>query len=247
MLYKFTKENLTTTYDGTSFQYKIGEWVSAPGVAVPDGNDCGPNRLHLMKSINPKYAPPYFICHEAEGDGIIGESSEKAGYKRVRLVRTLTDEELDTGIDRDVWEKKLGRAGMWLPIAWSRKATFLDRPIDEGWVTEQLKPLHSFLGKKWMGVVCGDASLRASLRASLWSSLGDSLRDSLRASLRASLRGSLGASLRASLWDSLLYERGYTILGQPKPELEALLEVWKAGACPLGWDGSGQMIVIIRS
>ncbi len=113
------------------------------------------------------------------------------------------------------------------------------------------------------------ASLRASLRVSLWNSLraslggnpGNSLWASLLGSLEVSLEVSLGISLRNSLrdslrgasswgnlWDnlrdSLVYERGFALAGKSKPELQGLLEVWKAGACPLGWDKKGNFIVL---
>lgn len=246
MRYKFIDQN-----DCTQGEYKYnvplngqpGTWCSAPKNAQKDNAPCGVG-LHLMKSIWPVYAPAKYRCFEAEGKGLLGQDKEKARYRKVRLLRELSPQEIDQGVD-DVFTARFGKSGIFLPVAWMRTATYLDRPLDTEQLITQIRPILRLLNcKDEIAFVSSD-----SLWALLWDSLRDSLWASLRASLRASLwdslRDSLRASLGDSLWASLFYERGFALAGQPKSELSDLLEIWKAGACPLGWDNKGKFLVLI--
>ena len=62
-----------------------------PKPSDPDGYPCGPGRLHLMKSLNAKYAPVPWWPWWAVGVGLIGEDDEKAAYAAVRLRRIRRD------------------------------------------------------------------------------------------------------------------------------------------------------------
>jgi hypothetical protein len=282
-MYKFTDSSCVTQ---KGFQYflpqngKPSDWVEAPDPAKRDGNSCGVGRLHLMLNVWPIYAPANYRCFEAEGKELVGGDKEKKAYHKVRLLRELSPTEIDQGID-DVFTEKLGKPNIFLPIAWARTAKFLDRPIGEAWLSDNLLPIMKLLSKQGIVKVYRDslgaslrdslrdslgaslrdslraslwaslwdslrASLRASLRDSLWASLGDSLRDSLGDSLWASLRDSLGDSLRDSLWASLFYERGFALCNKPIPELTGLLDVWRAGACPVGFDRDDNMLVLTK-
>ena len=66
---------------------KWGAWMEHPAPAAPDGNDCGPGRYHVMKSMSAQHAPrnwwPWWVQYEK----IVGESEEKIGVVRLRLRR----------------------------------------------------------------------------------------------------------------------------------------------------------------
>ena len=227
MHFKFTDKNLQTQHAGNVQQYVIGEWVKpADGKMAQYGEPCGEGSLHLMKHMRPIYAPYPYLAHEAKGKGKMGEDSEKARYKEVKLIRTLTDDEINRAMDDD-WASQLGRHGLFLPIAWARTATFLDRPVNQEKCRRLLKPLCCLLGKP---SIIEFIDMRDSLRASL----GDSLRDSLR------------DSLWVSLWASLYFERGFELAGNPKQELQDLPEVWKMGACPLGWSKGKLQVLVLK-
>ena len=198
MMYKFTDQNGRTR---DQFQYPVAaelpsSWVRHPAPAKPDGNACGEGRLHLMKEVWPVYAPGNFRCFGAEGSTLLGENKEKAAYAAVRLMRELAAEEIDAGIDAG-WAARCGQAGLYMPIAWVRTATYLDRPIDREMIAQLLAPFAPS-GCRFVRLQ-EIRSLRDSIRDSIRDSLGDSLWDSPG----ASLRDSLWASLRDSLWDSL--------------------------------------------
>jgi len=206
-----------------------------------DYMDCGPGRLHFMKVPFPMYAPWPYVCHEVEPAGIcLGESVEKAGWTGGRLLRTLSEAELDAAIETE-FGRRFGVAGLYSPIAWARLyQPFQQQPPPAVQIEQQLQPFLRLLGRSESGLkIISIASLRDSLRVSLRASLGDSLWDSLGASLWDSLRASLGASLQASL----VLSTGSRLAGTPKPELDALLDVWRAGACPVGFSG-GSLVVL---
>lgn len=123
-----------------------GEWVDT----VNNGYRYWAGRL--SKRILPDYdTPPFYICFEAEGQEMAGHWSEKnnpdyALFSKVRLIRQLTDEELDGGIDRE-FTRQLGAPNIYLPINWARKAAFLDRPVDLGILGSKLWQISLFLGK----------------------------------------------------------------------------------------------------
>jgi len=212
-LIKFTDQNLQTHYNETVQQYTIGEWVKPSDGKEPQrGESCGKGSLHLMKWMRPKYAPYPYLAHEAIGRGELGEDDEKVRFREVKLIRTLSDQEINQAMDDD-WASRLGKAGLFLPISWVRTATFLDRPVDTIECSRLLQPTLDLIG-------CIDLIgyskpikylLAASSAASLWNSLWDSLRDLLGESfwdsLGDSLRDSFGTLLRnslgTSLWDSL--------------------------------------------
>ena len=95
--FKFLNPYGATQYNNEDFLYplplpdqKWGEWIEHPDPAEPDGNDCGPGRLHVMLRLSAQYAPndwyPWFV----EWEGLIGESNEKCGVRRLRLRRITT-------------------------------------------------------------------------------------------------------------------------------------------------------------
>jgi len=102
-LYKFVTKEGTTSHEGIVQNYSLpilnddgsytpGEWVQPQDrilALYEDTEDCGANRLHLMKSINAIFAPKYWVCYIAEGDTLVGESDEKASYQRVRLLEPV--------------------------------------------------------------------------------------------------------------------------------------------------------------
>lgn len=63
-MFKFLDPTGCTYHDGQAFQYNLpqrgqtwGDWTEHPEPAEPDGNACGPGRLHLMKTMSARYAP----------------------------------------------------------------------------------------------------------------------------------------------------------------------------------------------
>jgi len=217
--YKFTKPDGTTEHDGHIFQYPLpknnnsepGDWIEAPkALDVADGKDCGPGRLHLMKIPFPTYAPWPYICNEAEPGGVlVGESEEKAGYTKCRLLRTLTDEELDNLIEQE-FKKRFNMSGLYSDISWVRTYKPYQNDVDPQWLKDQLKPLCELLKRpsdiQIQSIRDQSPQNKISLGYSLTDSLGYSLTDSLGYILEYSLyslEDSLGSSLWDSLWDSL--------------------------------------------
>ncbi len=101
VLYKFTTPDGNTqrgqTYpfptqnpDGS---WSPGEWTEPVDGALPldsqDKDVCGENRLYLMKNIDSLWAPPNWVCWEAEGEGVIGEDNEKVSVRRARLLKPV--------------------------------------------------------------------------------------------------------------------------------------------------------------
>ena len=222
--YKFTNLDLQTRYEKHLQQYVLGKWIEpVDGIrGTKGGQACGAGSIHLMKVMRPIYISYPYLVHEAIGWGKLGEDEEKARFRKVKLLRTLSDEEIDQAIDDD-WARRLGQKGLFLPIAWARTATYLDRPVEKARIEQLIQGIANLCQKpskvEWK---TGD-------------SLGSNLGDSLRSSLQDSLWSSLRSSLWSSLWSSLFYERGFVLAGQPKKELTDLLEVWQMGACPIGW------------
>ena len=92
--WKFLTPYCTTQYEGIEFIYPVpglsekwGPWFAHPAPAAPDGNDCGPGRIHLMRKLSAVYAPINWWPWYAEGRGLVGESDEKFGVCEVRLRR----------------------------------------------------------------------------------------------------------------------------------------------------------------
>ena len=90
---KFLTPDLCTYYD-KPFPYpapapgeKWGPWFEHPDPAEPDGQACGPGRLHGMKSLNVCYAPKPWWPWWVEWSGLIGEDSEKVAVRYMRLRR----------------------------------------------------------------------------------------------------------------------------------------------------------------
>ena len=91
---KFLTPDLCTYYDDKPFPYpapapgeKWGPWFEHPDPAEPDGQACGPGRLHGMKSLNVCYAPKPWWPWWVEWSGLIGEDSEKVAVRYMRLRR----------------------------------------------------------------------------------------------------------------------------------------------------------------
>ena len=224
MRIKFTDKNLRTYYDGQIQQYILGEWVSPVDGLIPTKRGaCGQGSIHVMKHMRPIYAPPFYLAHEVAGKGKLGEDSEKVRYKQIKLLQTLSDEEINLEMDKD-WSRRIGRKGMFLPISWVRNVTYLDREVNKNTCEYLLQGVLSLINcKKPILFVHLRDSLRYSLRNSLRDSLGDSLKDSLgnslRDSLRYSLRHSLGDSLGNSLGDSLKDSLGNSLWHSPEYSL----------------------------
>ena len=93
-MFKFLDPTGCTYHEARAFQYNLpqrgqtwGDWTEHPEPAEPDGNACGPGRLHLMKTMSARYAPANWWPWWAEGDVLVGEDREKASYWRVKLRR----------------------------------------------------------------------------------------------------------------------------------------------------------------
>jgi len=99
-LFKFLDGAGCTYYGGAPFEYNLppdrdsprkrGPWSEPtvhPHPAEPDGEPCGPGRLHGMKGLNARYAPLGWQVWWAKGTGIIGQDEEKAGVREMRLRR----------------------------------------------------------------------------------------------------------------------------------------------------------------
>jgi len=97
--WKFLDPTGCTYYEGTATQYPLprpgetwGPWLEHPSPAVPDGQDCGPGRFHVMRRLDARYAPRNWWPWRAEYSGVIGSSEEKLGVKAVRLRRVSPEE-----------------------------------------------------------------------------------------------------------------------------------------------------------
>ena len=91
---KFLSPDLCTYYNGKPFAYpapapgeKWGTWFEHPDPAEPDGQACGPGRLHGMKRLNACYAPSSWWPWWIQWSGLIGEDKEKVGVRYMRLRR----------------------------------------------------------------------------------------------------------------------------------------------------------------
>jgi hypothetical protein len=92
--WKFLTPWGSTQYNEGEFFYplpapgeKWGAWIAHPEPVKPDGKDCGPGRLHVMRRLSAKYAPrtwwPWYVQYR----GVVGESDEKVGARELRLRR----------------------------------------------------------------------------------------------------------------------------------------------------------------
>ena len=82
-----TTEQHYTEYTLPQPGEKWGAWMEHPAHALPDGNDCGPGRYHVMKALSAQYAPSNWWPWWVEYQSVIGESAEKVGVARLRLRR----------------------------------------------------------------------------------------------------------------------------------------------------------------
>ena len=96
MYWKFLTPNGATEYQGKEFVYNLpqaGEKWSRPTMHPepldePDGRDCGPGGLHLMKHFGAQYAPMNWYPWYARPVGkTLGESGEKIRVQGVELRR----------------------------------------------------------------------------------------------------------------------------------------------------------------
>ena len=90
-MFKFLDPTGATYYNGKRFAYNLpntGEkWARTdhPIPCKPDGEPCGPGRLHLMKVVSAAYAPANWWPWHAKGITCVGEDGEKAAYLSVSL------------------------------------------------------------------------------------------------------------------------------------------------------------------
>ena len=92
--FKFLNGYNATTHKGNDFVYPVpgpgekwGAWFAHPEPSEPDGKDCGPGRIHVMKKLDTSYAPTNWWPWFCEYRGVIGESDEKLGVREIRLRR----------------------------------------------------------------------------------------------------------------------------------------------------------------
>lgn len=130
-LFKFLDGAGCTYHNGVPFEYNLpprresrrkrGPWSEPtvhPHPAEPDGEPCGPGRLHGMKGLNACYAPPGWHVWWARATGIIGQDGEKAGVRELRLRRIDRRTfwrwlRLGLGKGADLREATLGGANLW--------------------------------------------------------------------------------------------------------------------------------------
>jgi len=92
-MFKFLDPSGCTWHKGEPFVYNLpgrGEkWARTehPEPAEPDGESCGPGRLHLMKTLDARWAPASWWPWWARGEGLVGENEDKAAYHVVELRR----------------------------------------------------------------------------------------------------------------------------------------------------------------
>ena len=98
-MFKFLRPDGTTVADGKAFVYNLPgrneKWARTDHpdpLLEPDGYDCGPGGLHLMKHLDAKYAPSTWWVWWARPCGtVLGESDEKIRSTGVEL-RRITPE-----------------------------------------------------------------------------------------------------------------------------------------------------------
>lgn len=86
-----------TEYQGNIFVYNLPgqdeEWATTKHPSAQewvDGRDCGPNRLHVMRHLDSRYAPLNWWPWWAEPCGtILGESPEKISCTAIKLKRIV--------------------------------------------------------------------------------------------------------------------------------------------------------------
>lgn len=230
--------------------------------------------------------PPYYVCFEAEGqeplDHYVRNNNPRRGFGKVRLIRQLTDEELDHRIDQE-FANQLGRPNIYLPVSWTRKATFLDRPIDFQDLSTKIWQVAVSLGRvdnieflpksKIKGLDSNFFDYHEdSLIAALYTHFSDDLHKlglveisgsevglnyclnhSVTENLRANIHKALNynntynhethdfkkitieETFPLNILESIYYERAFTLVKKPIPELETLLAIWRSGVLPLGW------------
>ena len=94
-MFKFLTPDLATIYDGQRFYYtaprpgeKWGTPTMHPNPAEPDGQACGPGRLHAMLRLDARYAPSFWWPWWCRGVGReIGRDEEKASFAGLQLRR----------------------------------------------------------------------------------------------------------------------------------------------------------------
>jgi hypothetical protein len=98
--FKFLAPDCCTHYSGQPFAYPVpgpgekwGPWFEHPAPAEPDGQACGPGRLHIMLGFNTKYAPSTWYPWWAQWSGEIGKDKEKVSVRWCRL-RRITQQTL---------------------------------------------------------------------------------------------------------------------------------------------------------
>jgi len=111
--FKFLDPTGCTHYDGKPFVYNLPRqnekwaetWHDNPALE-PDGKDCGPGGLHLMRRLDVEFAPPNWWVWWARPLGdILGQSSDKTRSQGVALRR----------ISPAVWHKCLR-------LGWGKRA-----------------------------------------------------------------------------------------------------------------------------
>jgi hypothetical protein len=99
--YKFLDNNLTS-YHNPNFYYptpilKNGEWIPGDWIEEKDSETsdqaCGKG-LHVMKVLNPKYYTYTGNCYEAEGQELLAEDNDKARFRKIRLLRPVSKDEI---------------------------------------------------------------------------------------------------------------------------------------------------------
>jgi len=90
--FKFLDPTGATYYEGKRFQYNLphrGErfavTVCPDAIMEPDGEDCGPGGLHLMKYLDARYAPNIWWPWHARGYHVLGQGTEKARVTEIWL------------------------------------------------------------------------------------------------------------------------------------------------------------------
>jgi hypothetical protein len=114
-------------------------------------------------------------------------------------------------------------------------------PWDQIWPNLAISMWHSLGGK--LGADEED-SLRASLRTSLWTSVGVDLRTSLWGIMGNSMALNLRENLEYGLWTSLYFACSFVLLEDKSKAFANLLQLWKNGNFPLGFDQEDHLIIL---